>query len=122
VATAKDTMKKLERLLLFVIAASLVAGWAAGLLMHNDSTADVLKEVMPEAGRFDSGRNGVYTGYNDIVYYFMCKSINMLGSDGICALITSNYYLGNEYAKLLRKFLAPHLVKVVNFKDYKVKA
>jgi Na+-translocating ferredoxin:NAD+ oxidoreductase RnfG subunit len=66
VAAAEDTIKKSERLLWFVILASLVIGWVAGLFVHHSSIADVLKKTLPEAVRFDSGQDEIYTGYNDI--------------------------------------------------------
>ncbi|MEA2098338.1 MAG: TaqI-like C-terminal specificity domain-containing protein, partial [Patescibacteria group bacterium] len=62
----------------------------------------------------------IHTGYNDIVYYFMYLGLKMLSVNGVVALITSNYYLGNEYAKKLRKALLPHVSKVVNFKNHQV--
>ena len=65
-AAAEDTIKKSERLLWFVILASLVIGWVAGLFVHHSSIADVLKKTLPEAVRFDSGQDEIYTGYNDI--------------------------------------------------------
>ncbi len=62
----------------------------------------------------------IHTGYNDILYYFIYRGIECLNSNGCCALITSNYYLGNEYAKKLRKHLKTHIEKIVNFKDQMV--
>ena len=62
----------------------------------------------------------IHTGYNDIVYYFIYLGIEFLNRNGCCTLITSNYYLGNEYAKTLRKYLKNHIVKILNFKDYMV--
>lgn len=63
---------------------------------------------------------GIHTGYNDILYYFIYRGIECLNSNGCCVLITSNYYLGNEYAKKLRKYLKTHIGKIVNFKDQMV--
>jgi hypothetical protein len=62
----------------------------------------------------------VHTGYNDIVYYFIYLGITLLNKTGCCVLITSNYYLGNEYAKKLRSFLGQHAHKVINFRDHMV--
>jgi adenine-specific DNA-methyltransferase len=62
----------------------------------------------------------IHTGYNDIVYYFLCIGVRFLADCGIAALITSNYFIGNEYAHKLRCFLAPYLDKLINFKDYQV--
>ncbi len=62
----------------------------------------------------------IHTGYNDIVYYFIYLGIEFLGENGCCALITSNYFLGNDYAKNLRRYLKNHISKVINFKDHMV--
>jgi adenine-specific DNA-methyltransferase len=62
----------------------------------------------------------IHTGYNDIVYYFIYLGIELLNKNGCCTLITSNYYLGNEYAKKLRLYLKDHTSKIINFKDYMV--
>lgn len=62
----------------------------------------------------------IHTGYNDIVYYFIYLGIKLLSKTGCCALITSNYYLGNDYAKKLRNFLKDHVSTIINFKDYMV--
>ncbi len=65
-AAAKDMMKRSQRLFSFVILSSLVIGWAAGMFMHHTSVADVLKETLPGALRFDAGRDEIYTGFNDV--------------------------------------------------------
>lgn len=62
----------------------------------------------------------IHTGYNDIMYYFIYKGIKILRDSGMYGVITSNYYLGNSYAKALRQFLKSHITKIVNFKDYLV--
>ncbi len=67
-----------------------------------------------------SSYDRIHTGYNDIVYYFLYLSIELLKPNGFSVLITSNYFLGNEYAQKLRNSLKSHLVKLINFKDYKV--
>ncbi|KAA3619695.1 MAG: hypothetical protein DWQ05_02930 [Calditrichaeota bacterium] len=59
----------------------------------------------------------IHTGYNDIVYYFIFLGVQLLKSKGCSVLITSNYFLGNEYAKKLRIFMGKHLNKIVNFKE-----
>jgi len=60
----------------------------------------------------------IHTGYNDIMYYFIYKGIELLNNYGVYGVITSNYYLGNSYAKLLRKYLKEHISKIINFKDF----
>ncbi len=68
----------------------------------------------------ESKYSEIHTGYNDIMYYFIYKSIELLNKNGIYGVITSNYYLGNTNAKLLRKYLKEHVTKIINFKDYLV--
>lgn len=67
----------------------------------------IFKEAYPE----------IHTGYNDLMYYFICKGIQLLNIKGILSFITSNYFLGNDYAKKLRLFLNDKLEVVINFHD-----
>ena len=62
----------------------------------------------------------IHTGYNDLMYYFMYRGIEFLKEDGLYGIITSNYFLGNEYAKKLRVFLSDKITKIVNFKNAKI--
>jgi len=62
----------------------------------------------------------IHTGYNDIMYYFLYRAIELLNKDGVSGFITSNYYLGNDYAKPLRRYLKHYITKIINFKNYKV--
>jgi len=57
----------------------------------------------------------IHTGYNDLMYYFIYKGINLLSKNGTLGMITSNYFIGNEYAKKLRVFLNPNIETIVNF-------
>ena len=61
--------------------------------------------------------NEIHTGYNDLMYYFIYKGIKLLKNDGRLGLITSNYYIGNEYAKKLRLFLNKHVEKIIDFRN-----
>ena len=62
----------------------------------------------------------IHTGYNDLMYYFMYRGIEFLKEDGLYGIITSNYFLGNEYAKKLRVFLSDKITKIVNFRNAKI--
>ena len=64
--------------------------------------------------------SAIHTGYNDLMYYFIYKGINLLNSTGVLTLITSNYFLGNEYAKKLRLFLNNKLETLINFCDARI--
>lgn len=66
---------------------------------------EIFKKVYPE----------IHTGYNDLMYYFICQGIRLLSFNGIITFITSNYYLGNDYAKKLRVFLNDKIEMVINF-------
>ncbi|MEA3428175.1 MAG: DNA methyltransferase, partial [Thermodesulfobacteriota bacterium] len=62
----------------------------------------------------------IHTGYNDIMYYFVYKGVVLLNKYGYFGFITSNYYLGNNYAKLLRNYLKNYVEQIINFKNYLV--
>ncbi|OGW06461.1 MAG: hypothetical protein A2Z59_08370 [Nitrospinae bacterium RIFCSPLOWO2_02_39_17] len=66
----------------------------------------------------ESKYSEIHTGYNDIMYYFIYKGIDLLNKNGIYGVITSNYYLGNSYARPLRRYFKRHVSKILNFKDY----
>lgn len=57
----------------------------------------------------------IHTGYNDLMYYFLYKGLSLLNEKGLFGVITSNYFLGNEYAKKLRLFLNRKVERIVNF-------
>ncbi|MBN1463666.1 MAG: Eco57I restriction-modification methylase domain-containing protein [Paludibacteraceae bacterium] len=57
----------------------------------------------------------IHTGYNDLMYYFMYKGITLLNTSGVYGVITSNYFIGNDYADKLRVFLNKHIEVLVNF-------
>ena len=77
--------------------------------------------VFPELHTYLQTRYSViHTGYNDLMYYFMYRGIEFLKEDGLYGIITSNYFLGNEYAKKLRVFLSDKITKIVNFKNAKI--
>ena len=62
----------------------------------------------------------IHTGYNDLMYYFFYLGVNILSNRGLLSMITSNYFLGNEYAKKLRLFLSDKIESIINFNDFKV--
>ena len=62
----------------------------------------------------------IHTGYNDLMYYFIYRGIEFLKEDGLYGIVTSNYFLGNEYAKKLRVFLSDKITKIVNFRNAKI--
>lgn len=62
----------------------------------------------------------IHTGYNDILYYFFVKGLDVLSPNGKLLFITSNYFLGNTYAQKLRTFLVPYISQIINFKNFMV--
>ena len=62
----------------------------------------------------------IHTGYNDLMYYFLYKSVEILNTNGLVGVITSNYFIGNDYAKGLRLFLNKHIDTLINFNDFHV--
>jgi len=69
---------------------------------------------------FEKDYGEIHTGYNDLMYYFLYMGIRILKEQGIFGMITSNYFIGNEYAKSLRGFLSNHISEILNFGDYQV--
>ena len=77
--------------------------------------------TMPEYHEYFSNKySEIHTGYNDLMYYFLYRGINLLTETGIYGVITSNYFLGNEYAKKLRLFLNTKVTSIVNFKNAQI--
>ena len=62
----------------------------------------------------------IHTGYNDLMYYFLYKGISLLSTGGVFGMITSNYFLGNDYAKKLRLFLNKNVERIINFREAKI--
>lgn len=69
---------------------------------------------------FEREYKSIHTGYNDLMYYFLYKGHELLGKEGVFGVITSNYFIGNDYAKGLRVFLSEHIISLVNFEKYNV--
>lgn len=57
----------------------------------------------------------IHTGYNDLMYYFIYQGLSLSKNEGIMNMITSNYFLGNDYALKLRNYLKGKLNKLYNF-------
>jgi len=49
------------------------------------------------------------------IHYFLFKGIDILKTSGLYGVITSNYFIGNDYADKLRLFLNKHVETIVNF-------
>ena len=62
----------------------------------------------------------IHTGYNDLMYYFLYKGFDLLLPTGVFGVITSNYFIQNDYADKLRSYLNSKVEKIVNFQKYLV--
>ncbi|MFX0136777.1 MAG: Eco57I restriction-modification methylase domain-containing protein [Candidatus Hodarchaeota archaeon] len=64
----------------------------------------------------------IYTGLNDLYYFFIQRSIELLNSNGFFALIVSRYFLEARYAAKLRSELYKNakIETIIDFRDYKV--
>ena len=59
----------------------------------------------------------IYTGQNDILYFFYVLGTRILSSGGYLGFITSRYFLEADFAKNLRKYLKDNveLIKIIDF-------
>lgn len=72
--------------------------------------------IMPEYHKYFLQKYPtIHTGYNDLMYYFLYKGILILNEKGTFGVITSNYFVGNDYATKLRVFLNSKITDIVNF-------
>lgn len=69
---------------------------------------------------FEKEYSEIHTGYNDLMYYFLYRGVYALNKNGVASVITSNYFLGNTYAKSIRKFLKEYIISLINFSDFHV--
>ena len=69
---------------------------------------------------FEEKYSEIHTGYNDLMYYFLYQGIMLLNSKGLFGMIASNYFIGNEFAKALRRFLSKYITSLLNFGEYYV--
>ncbi len=90
------------------------------VVIGNPPYVNMNKFPKPIHKYFEAEYKPIHTGYNDLMYYFLYKGINLLKEDGVFGVITSNYFIGNDYAKGLRNFLSKHLNLLVNFEKYHV--
>lgn len=72
--------------------------------------------IMPKYHKYFLQKySAIHTGYNDLMYYFLYKGILLLNEKGTFGVITSNYFVGNDYATKLRVFLNGKITDIVNF-------
>ncbi|MBU0572130.1 N-6 DNA methylase [Patescibacteria group bacterium] len=83
-------------------------GWAKG------KQSSELKEY------FHQKYNEIYSGKNDLLYYFILKGIKLLRQGGVMSFIVSRYFLESVYAKKLREYLLDN-VEILSIIDFRKK-
>ncbi|KHO48156.1 MAG: hypothetical protein QT00_C0001G0169 [archaeon GW2011_AR5] len=64
----------------------------------------------------------IYTGQNDILYYFVLRGLNVLKNEGRLGFIISRYFLESSYANKFRKFILDDSVieTIIDFNNFQV--
>ncbi len=64
----------------------------------------------------------IYTGQNDILYYFVLRGLNVLNENGQLGYITSRYFLESSYASKFRNFILnkSHIKQIIDFNNFQV--
>lgn len=64
----------------------------------------------------------IYTGQNDILYYFVCKGLNIIGENGRLGFIISRYFLESKYASKFRRFMLDKaaISLIIDFNNFQV--
>ena len=64
----------------------------------------------------------IYTGQNDILYYFVFVGLNILRNNGKLGFITSRYFLESSYASKFRKFILEQsaIDSIIDFNNFQV--
>jgi type I restriction-modification system DNA methylase subunit len=80
-------------------------------------------ESMPEEqAYFQTAYPDVYSGKNDLMYYFIYKGLTLLQQEGRLGFIVSRYFTDALYASNLRKFLLDNtaIETIVDFGNFQV--
>ena len=61
----------------------------------------------------------IYTGQNDIFYYFILKGLNNLKDKGVLGFITSRYFFESSYARKFRDFILANsfIREIIDFQN-----
>lgn len=64
----------------------------------------------------------IYTGQNDILYYFVLRGLNVLNNGGKLGFIVSRYFLESSYASKFRKFILENsaIDTIIDFNNFQV--
>jgi len=64
----------------------------------------------------------IYTGQNDVLYYFVLLGINLLKESGLFGFIVSRYFMESDSAKKLREFILKNceIIQIIDFGNNQV--
>lgn len=80
-------------------------------------------QTMPDLQAYCKTRYpAVYTGQNDILYYFIFRGLDVLKIRGRLGFIVSRYFLESSYATKLRKFILENsaIETIIDFNNFQV--
>ncbi|MDP3974399.1 MAG: N-6 DNA methylase [bacterium] len=82
-------------------------GWAKG------------KQSREEKDYYESAYKEIYSGKNDLFYYFIYVSLNMLKENGRFSFIVSRYFLESIWANKLRNYISQnfYIDSIIDFRD-----
>ena len=81
-------------------------GWAKG------------KQSREEKDYYEYKYHEIYSGKNDLFYYFIKRSIDLLKDGGYFSFIVSRYFLESIWAKALREYILDK-TRVINLVDFR---
>jgi hypothetical protein len=85
-------------------------------IIGNPPYFDIEKKLSEFEKEFLKNNYQVYTGANDMCYFFYEKSFNLLCNKGIFGMITSRYFQEARYGNKLREFLSQFKInEIIDF-------
>jgi len=80
-------------------------------------------QTMPELQKYcEINYPEIYTGQNDILYYFVLRGLEVLKNQGRLGFIVSRYFLESSYATKFRKFILDNsaIERIIDFNNFQV--
>ena len=77
-------------------------------------------QTMPEEQKYcEAFYPEIYTGQNDLLYYFVVKGLEVLKNNGTLGYITARYFLESSYASKFREYLLNNscIKQIIDFKN-----
>lgn len=80
------------------------------------------KQSRTEKDYYEKRFKEIYSGKNDLFYYFIQQSIELLKQGGKFSFIVSRYFLESIYAKKLRNYILKNtkIISIVDFREEKI--